>query len=462
MTRIFWMALEGERNAASERDIRVSHLVNGTLIRAIPGPPWFESELAEAWEVSNGGLRLKARLRKDLKFHDGTPITAETVRPSFDSGSRWESSTRQLLSDLIEEVIGKDDMLVFDLKFGGWHLLSRIDVISPAAIKDSAKPGGAGPWLIDPVQPQGDRIILKPSGIQPIPKLGQVHCLYIPKGDDVADLLLRQGELDFAPTVSDPNSIAKLRNAGHVIVVDYPAYNIFYLGFYTEKPPFDKPLMREAAVRAIDVGTMAGLGLGAAVAAVGPVPPGIPGHDPTIRQPSFDPALARDLLRRAGYNGAQLNLLHFNATSYMNDVAKYIHASLNGVGMNVSLSGFSSLANMVSAVKNRDGHMFIYSWHVRDIDTSDPYRFLAPLFHSRNIDSTNLTHFEDKSSTPDSVDELLDQKRDGQLLQQKIRDRCPMVFLSHWHRMAAYHRRVTHLDLGPGALPTRKLVSTDK
>ena len=53
------------------------------LIGYGPGPklmPW----LAESWEVSDDLLTYTFRLRKDVKFHDGTPFNAEAVKFNFE------------------------------------------------------------------------------------------------------------------------------------------------------------------------------------------------------------------------------------------------------------------------------------------------------------------------------------------------------------------------------------------
>src|ERR1700712_1061830 len=42
--------------------------------------PW----LAERWEVSDDASRYVFHLRKDVKFHDGTPLNAEAVKANFD------------------------------------------------------------------------------------------------------------------------------------------------------------------------------------------------------------------------------------------------------------------------------------------------------------------------------------------------------------------------------------------
>ena len=44
----------------------------------------FEPELAESWELAADGKSATFHLRKDAKFHDGTPVTANDVKWSFD------------------------------------------------------------------------------------------------------------------------------------------------------------------------------------------------------------------------------------------------------------------------------------------------------------------------------------------------------------------------------------------
>src|SRR5260221_6754754 len=41
-------------------------------------------ELAESWQMAPDGMAVTFKLRKDAKFHDGTPVTAKDVKWSFD------------------------------------------------------------------------------------------------------------------------------------------------------------------------------------------------------------------------------------------------------------------------------------------------------------------------------------------------------------------------------------------
>src|SRR5437867_4975917 len=41
-------------------------------------------QLAQSWEIRNGGLTYVFKLRRDVKFHDGTDFNAESVKWNFD------------------------------------------------------------------------------------------------------------------------------------------------------------------------------------------------------------------------------------------------------------------------------------------------------------------------------------------------------------------------------------------
>ena len=43
-----------------------------------------EPELAESWQVASDGMSVLFKLRRDAKFHDGTPVTAKDVKWSLD------------------------------------------------------------------------------------------------------------------------------------------------------------------------------------------------------------------------------------------------------------------------------------------------------------------------------------------------------------------------------------------
>ncbi len=99
--------------------------------------------------------------------------------------------------------------------------------------------------------------------------------------------------------------------------------------------------------------------------------------------------------------------------------------------------------------------MFVYSWHMR---TDDAHGFLRALFHSSNIANTSLTGYRNLE-----VDRLFAQPPPHQFsaVARKVIVDAPMVFLSHWTRVAAHKTRVRNLRLDLGVLPHDKLVGVD-
>ncbi len=81
-------------------------------------------ELAESWQVAPDGMSVTFKLRHDAKFHDGTPVTANDVKWSFDRAvtvggfptfqmkagslrsrnSSWSSTTRRSGSSSCERI----------------------------------------------------------------------------------------------------------------------------------------------------------------------------------------------------------------------------------------------------------------------------------------------------------------------------------------------------------------------
>lgn len=71
---------------------RISSQVLETLVAPSPDTGDPQKNLAESWEVSRDGLQYTFRLRRGVRFHDGTPLTAQAVAENF---RRWENNTRR-------------------------------------------------------------------------------------------------------------------------------------------------------------------------------------------------------------------------------------------------------------------------------------------------------------------------------------------------------------------------------
>ncbi len=483
--RPFVYALEGEPESldpakgGSERYYPVAWLMCDALLNISRDGQRLEPALAESWSRAPDGLDVTFTLRRGVTFHDGTPLDAGAVKASFERQFRpshelYTAAPRnpreKLLSDLIQDIETPDPMHVrFRLKYPGLHYLSQVDIVSVPALRRlgaefGKRPVCTGPFAFE--SRSADRIVLRRNEKfwGGVPKIPRVVFRFMPDTREVVQGLVR-GEVDLVPRVRDPVFFERLREHASVRLVPVPALNVFYLGFYLERPPFDDPEVRRAVAHAINVErAVTFLGRGAAVAARGPLAPSMKGYDGGARQPAYDPERARQLLARSGRGGnLTVRLVHNAALTLVAELAGAIQNDLKRVGVNVELLGKPSWSEVVKGARAREGDMFLYDWNLR---APYPERLLVPLFHSQAAESTNLTRYRNPA-----LDRLLDRalrlpEGDEQSevyarVQRLIVEDVPMVFLYHAVHMAAHSARVRGLELNLGTLPHDKLVRAD-
>ena len=481
----FTYALEGPPESldfaktSTERAIRVAWLLCDTLVNVSKDGQKLEPGLAESWKSSADGLSVVMKLRAGVRFHDGTPLDAAAVKASLERQFRPshplytrepQNVQEQVLAELIDDIGVADRLtLTFKLKYPGLHYLSQSEIISPAALRKLGKDFGRNPVCSGPFRFESwtrDQIVLSANDQYWAgrPQIDRVVFRFIADGKAVVEALLR-GEVDFVARLPDPVWFERLRESPRIKSIPFPGLNHYYLGFYTERPPFNNPSVRRAVAQAINTSRAAlFLGRGVAVPAKGSLPPGVRGYDPEVSQASYDPQAARELLAKSGQTSIPtVGVVHNSALTFTAEIAGAIQSDLRRIGIQVELLGKPGWPEVVAAVRKREGDMFLYSWNVR---APYPERFLLPLFHSKSAGTTNLTHYR-SPALDKALDEALrlpEGSAQNRLLSQAQRvivEEAPVVFLYHAIRVAAYADRVQGLELNLGLLPHDKLVKTD-
>jgi peptide/nickel transport system substrate-binding protein len=198
-------------------------------------------------------------------------------------------------------------------------------------------------------------------------------------------LEVQRGTIDVAQSI-DADGVKALRNDPSVKIVHGNSLDLVYMGMTlnpTISKPLSIPLVRQAIRHAIDYnGIINGLLGGLATQTNGMIPVGLTGNQPATNsklKPSYDPALARSLLKQAGYpNGFDVDLYygagHVVDGVSMDLVMPLIQQNLKAVGINVTLKP-EDFTVMLAAYRAQKLPMVAIEWGV---DYPDPGDFAGP------------------------------------------------------------------------------------
>jgi peptide/nickel transport system substrate-binding protein len=421
-----------------------------------------EPSLAERWEQSADGLTYTFTLRRNVVFHDGTPLDAHAVKISYErqflSGSPFYSATppnayERVLSGLIKTVRVVDSRTVaITLQYQRPHQFAIVNIVSPQALARSGghltrTPVGTGPFRLE--RWEGDRIVLAPfaDSWRGRPRVSNVTFVVVPDSQ-VAMERWEAGEFDLMSSVP-PNFLERTAANPNARLVKVGGLNVRFLGMQMDRTELKDRRVREAVVQAIDLERLATYsGRGTLLPARGPLPPNALSYDPEIRQSTFNQERARALLHDAGVAGAPTLRLLYNASlEFWSEAVQAIRADLRKVGINVELAGAADWKAFHDERRKGAHDLYLYGWTV---STPDPERFLFPLFHSKSAD--NFGRYGNSK-----VDDLLDQARqpmDDARRLRLYRDAArlivadvPAAFLFHEIQFAAHHVRTGPLTL---------------
>src|SRR5271154_4834540 len=233
----------------------------------------FEPELAESWNLTDTSVTFK--LRKNAKFHDGTPVTAQDVKWSFDravtvggfptfqmkAGSLEKPEQFVAVDDRTFRIdfVRKDKLTLPDLAVPVPVVINSALAKSHATDKDpwatewlKTNEAGGGAFRIEKWTP-GQEVIYQRfddwrSG--PAPKLQRVIWRMVPSAGN-RRALMERGDADVSFDLP-PKDVSEMAQEKKVVVVGTPVENaIIYFDMNVKMPPFDNVKVRQAVAYAI-------------------------------------------------------------------------------------------------------------------------------------------------------------------------------------------------------------------
>ncbi len=263
--------------------------------------------LANTWDVSDDKLVWTFALRDGVRFHDGTPLTAEAAAAAL---VRASAQPGVLKKAPVESITAKDEAVVISLArpFAALPALlthSTTVIPAPAAFDASGTPVaaiGTGPFKVETLSPpQSLDVVRFEDYWGDAPAIESARYLAAGRAETRA-LLAESGDADLVFTL-DPSGYARLGSVKDIETVVIPIPRVVTLKVNAGHPFLAAPEARRALSLAIDRdGIAAGITRFPEAGATQLFPPALGDwHDPALPPLANDPAEAERLLADLGW-----------------------------------------------------------------------------------------------------------------------------------------------------------------
>ena len=341
--------------------------------------------LASGWEVSDDGRTYTFQIRDDLRFSDGSPLTAEDVRRSWlrllDPGTAATApdvlsviagAPERVAGEVDEDEVGidapDDTTLVVELRYPASYFLDIVATPATFVVPPNADATptwqtpdsfvGSGPYALDGTD--GPDLVLRANAeyVAGPPPIDEIRWVGSIDADPVR--AFSEGEVDLAGVPGwDATWIAYDAELGPRLHAAEPL-TISYFGFDTTRPPFDDPDVRRAFSLALDRERLVPLAEGASSQPAGSlVPPAIwpEGFEPAA---AHDPDEARRLLDAAGYEDrGELGTIVVNGTGL--GVEPAVAAWREELGVDIAIENME-FGDFLASLDSRPPHLFTVNW----------------------------------------------------------------------------------------------------
>ena len=416
--------------------------------------------LAENVEVNDDATVFTITLRDGVTFHDGSPLTAEDVKYSFErvlnpdtaSPVSWVfedagiSGIEAFVNDEADGVSGIEVLdpqtvritleqpyapFLFHLAMPAAHIVSEEVASALEAGEDlSSNPVGTGPFeLADRVRDSSLTLAAYPDYFAGAPAIDGVEYRII------TDPLITwqeflAGNLDvsgvpdalFADITNDPQYEDMLQTL--------PELAVYYFALNQSFEPFRDLRVRQAVAMAIDrQAIIDGVFNGKDLLANSPIPPGLAGYDPELQAYSYDPEMARQLLTEAGYEDGFDLTIWSTRTPTTIAVNEAIQFYLSEIGIRAELNQVD-FGTLIDGAINGRAPAFYLSWFA---DYGDAYNFLHPLYVASGADRYGYSNPEvaEILSEAATMSNLEDRVPLYQEAQQQVVEDIPVVYIRY-------------------------------
>ena len=452
-----------------------------------------EPALATEWSQTEPTI-WRFKLRQGVKFHDGSPFTADDVVFSYERVKTSQlaatvatvKEVRKIDDHTIEIVTNGPDPILTD-ELTNWFIMSKAwaeknhaeKMAEPTKNEDNfavRNANGTGPFMLKERQHEVRTVLVNNPNWWGKPEHNLTEVVFTRIANDstrVAALL--SGEIDMIYSVP-LQDIDRLRRAPGLKVLQSPELRTIYLGFdlardeltdssVKGKNPLKDLRVRKAFYQAIDeeaIKTKIMNGVATPTALM--IGPGVNGFDPSLNKRfPYDPAAAKKLLAEAGYaDGFSIGLDCPN-DRYTNDeqICQAVTAMLARVGIKVNLLAQTKTKFFTKInAPAYDTPFYLLGWTPA---TYDAHNMLISLLHTRGPSGAGLIN--DGGYSNPSLDALIDKiqgetdktKRDALIhdAQVIVKDDIPTIPLHQQAVVWAMRDNINVTQLADNYFPLR-------
>ena len=421
-------------------------------------------DLAESWTVSRDCRNMTFQLKKNVKWHDGRPFTADDVVFTYQAMVNPKTPTAYKEDFKAVESIEAVDAHTVRVRYArpyakalqSWstnmlprHLLESY--VAEGRLREAPQnresPVGTGPYRFKEWR-TGEKVVLTANRdyYETGPYLSRLVYRIIPSQATIF-LELKAKGIDSSSTLT---ALQYKRQT------DYPAFRrayqkfryassaYTYFGFNLKDPRFADKRVRQAFAHAISKQELIeGVRLGLGREATGPYKPGTWVYNPNVKRYPYDLERARQLLAEAGWrekNGDGLlvkdgkpftfTLMTNQGNDERKKIAELIQASLRELGVGVDIRILEWASFIKEYIKKRRFEAIVLGWGIG----LDPDQY--EIWHSSKTGPDDLNHI---SYANPEVDEMLERGRSScfederkkyyDRLQEMLAEDQPIVFL---------------------------------
>ena len=332
--------------------------------------------LASSWDISSDGLTYTFKLKKGVKFHDGSDFTAEDVKFSFEraAGEKSKNKNKKMYRAVESITTNGNHSIAIKLKKKNALFLFKL-AQSTGAIVDAASadnngtnPIGTGPYKFVKWT-QGDSVEMTLfSGHRNASKIKIKNAKFRFINDANAQVnALMTGELDYMPNLSAPEMFSKFEKDSKFNAVAGTTEGETILAFNNKAKYLSDVRVRRAIQHAIDRQALINAAMEGHGTPIGShfAPHNAAYVDLTGMYP-YDKNKAKKLLKEAGAENMELSL-KLPPPSYARRGGEVIAAMLSEVGIKTKIENVEWPVWLDQVYKKKQYDLTIVS-HVEPMD----------------------------------------------------------------------------------------------